>query len=74
MLNETEVGLPKPMSNDGETVSVDISEATQPVHGSECISKKVIRYDIADYVNHEACLASDVFSLSEAITSLQSEQ
>ena len=36
-----------------------------------------MRYGIDDYVNHVACLASDVLeprSMSEAITSPQSEQ
>ena len=47
------------------------------VQRSERTSKQVVRYVLDDYVNHVACLASDVLeprSESEAITSPQSEQ
>ena len=77
VFNETELGLLRPMSNDDETVSVDISEATQPVQRSERTRKQVVRYGIDDYVNHVACLASDVLepgSMSEATSGPQSEQ
>ena len=48
-----------------------------PVHRHKSTLEKVVRYVIDDYVNHVACLASDVLevrSMSEASTTPQSEQ
>ena len=46
LFNETEEGLSNSMSNDNETVSVDVLEATQPVHKSECTGKQVVSMEL----------------------------
>jgi hypothetical protein len=77
VFNESELGLPKSKPNHDETITVDISNTSQPTRKSNRCLKPTVRYGIDDYVTHVACLASDIVeprSMSEAKDSPQSEK